>query len=65
MAGFGRGNHWRRDTDISTSTDMVVMISIGDKERIDACLKEIEQLLGEHIGLISVSDVQILRPERF
>lgn len=65
LAGFGRGTHWRRDDDISASRDMVVMIAIGDAERADAALKALGELLGEHIGVVSVGDVEVLRPERF
>ncbi|MEO1568830.1 MAG: DUF190 domain-containing protein [Pseudomonadota bacterium] len=65
LAGFGNGNKWSRDTDISTSTDMVVMISIGDEARVAASLEKIAGLLGNHIGVVSVSTVEVLRPDRF
>lgn len=65
LAGFGNGNRWSRDTDISSSSDMVVVISIGPADTVQACLAELQKLLGAHIGVVSVSDVQILRPERF
>ncbi|MEL6104065.1 MAG: DUF190 domain-containing protein [Pseudomonadota bacterium] len=65
LAGFGNGNKWSRDTDISTSTDMVVMISIGDEARVTASLEKIAGLLGNHIGVVSVSTVEVLRPDRF
>jgi len=65
LAGFGNGNKWSRDTDISTSTDMVVMISIGDEARVTTSLEKIAGLLGNHIGVVSVSTVEVLRPDRF
>ncbi len=65
LAGLGNGNRWSRDADISASSDMVVMISIGPTETVQACLESLQNLLGTHIGVVSVSDVQILRPERF
>lgn len=65
MAGFGGGNRWSRDTDISAASDMVVIISIGDKERVDEALEQIANILGAHIGVVSVSDVDVLRPDRF
>ena len=65
LAGYGGGNRWQRDTDISASNDMVVMLSIGSSERVEKALVEIESLLGAHIGVVSVSDVQVLRDERF
>ncbi|MEL6662285.1 MAG: DUF190 domain-containing protein [Pseudomonadota bacterium] len=65
MAGFGGKNRWSRDTDISSASDMVVIISITDEEKADEALEQIANILGSHIGVVSVSDVQVLRPELF
>jgi PII-like signaling protein len=65
ISGFGGITRWNRDTDMSASSDMVVIVSIGSDDRVQAALAEIERLLGSHIGVLSVSDVQVLRPERF
>jgi len=65
LAGFGNGNKWSRDTDISGGSDMVVMIAIGDDTRVAASIDKLENLLGAHIGVVSVSDVKVIRPERF
>ena len=65
MAGYGNGNRWQRDTDISASRDMVIIISIGDEDRVRATMQELSRLLGEHIGVVTVSEVEVLRPERF
>lgn len=65
MAGFGGGNHWSRDTDLSASRDMVVIISIGDEDKVRAGLEQIAALLGDHIGVVSISTVTVLRPGRF
>lgn len=65
LAGFGNSNRWTRDTDISSSSDMVVMIAIGSEDRVKASLEQIESLLGDHIGVVSTSPVSVLRPDRF
>lgn len=65
LAGMGNGNRWSRDTDISGGSDMVVMIAIGDEARVERSLEALEKLLGSHIGVVTVSDVQVLRPGRF
>ncbi|MEO0981530.1 MAG: DUF190 domain-containing protein [Pseudomonadota bacterium] len=65
LAGYGNNNRWTRDTDISASRDMVVILSIGDEAKVSAALDEVSKLLGEHIGVVSVSDVTVLRPQRF
>jgi PII-like signaling protein len=65
ISGFGGVTRWSRDTDMSASSDMVVVISIGAKTQLDAALEEIERLLGSHIGVLSVGEVKVLRPDRF
>mgnify|MGYP001285955837 CR=1 FL=1 len=65
MAGFGGGNRWQRDTDISDSREMVVIISIGSANRVESALKQLENLLSSHIGVVSVSLVEVLRGDRF
>ncbi|MEM9938353.1 MAG: DUF190 domain-containing protein [Pseudomonadota bacterium] len=65
LAGYGGGNRWSRDTDISATRDMVVIISIGDVARVTETMSQLEDLLGDHIGVVTVSDVEVLRPERF
>ena len=65
LAGFGRGRHWTRDTDISASQDMVMVISITSDENTRKALAQFSELLGAHIGVVSTSDVDVLRPERF
>ncbi len=65
MAGYGNGNRWQRDTDISASRDMVAIISIGDEERVRSSLEQISSLLGAHIGVVTVTQVEVLRPDRF
>lgn len=65
MAGAGDSTRWSRDTDISSSGEMVAIISIGDAEKVEISLEKISNLLGAHIGIVSVSDVLVLRPERF
>ena len=65
IGGYGGGRRWRRGTDLSTARDMVVMIAISDSETIDAALTELHRLLENHIGVVNVSDVRVLRPDRF
>lgn len=64
-AGFGGGSRWRRDGDISNTREMAVVIAISDAEKIERALKDLHELLDEQIGVLSVSDVEVLRPDRF
>jgi PII-like signaling protein len=65
MAGYGGGNRWNRETDISSARDMVVIVSIGDTHRVTEAMEQISDILGDHIGVVSVTDVDVLRPDRF
>lgn len=65
ISGFGGVTRWSRDTDMSASSDMVVIVSIGPKARVEEALTEMERLLGSHIGVLSIGEVSVLRPDRF
>lgn len=65
ISGFGGNVRWSRDTDLSASGDMVVIVSIGTEACVQKALAELNNLLGSHIGVLSVGQVGILRPERF
>jgi PII-like signaling protein len=65
LAGYGGGNKWERGTDLSASNDMVVISSIMDQKIVNACTDALSKLLGSHIGVLSFSDVTVMRPDRF
>ena len=65
MSGFGGQTRWSRGTDISESTDMVVMICIGDAEVLEPALLRLHKILDRRIGVLNVSDVRVLRPGLF
>lgn len=65
MAGYGNGQRWRRGGDLSASQDMVIVISISDEEKIEKALVNLHKLLDQQIGVLSVSSVEVLRPELF
>lgn len=65
IAGYGGGIRWQRGTDLSASRDMVMIISVMDTDGIKKAIDNLENLIGSHIGLLSLSDVQVLRPEKF
>ncbi len=65
MAGLGNKSHWQSAGDLSTTQEMVVVIAIGDNERIERALEDLSRLLSRHVGVLSVGDVQVMRPGRF
>lgn len=65
QAGYGAEMRWQRGTDLSASRDMIMIISVMDAEFADKVIDDLENLIGSHIGLLSLSDVTVLRPEKF
>lgn len=65
MAGYGDNMQWQRGTDLSASRDMVMIISILDGSVVTKAIDDLENLMGAHIAVLSISDVQVLRPEKF
>lgn len=65
VSGHGHSTDWSQEGDPSGSQEMAVVIAIGDEEKIDRALQELHRLVDAHIGVLSVSEVMVLRPERF
>lgn len=64
-SGYGGSTRWSRGTDISESTDMVVLISIADHDVLEPALQKILALLDRRIGIVNLSEVTVLRPGLF
>lgn len=65
LSGFGGRTRWSRGTDISGASDMIILVSIGGAEVIMSALDPLHKLLDRHIGVLSVSEVKVLRPGLF
>jgi len=64
-AGYGGGMRWQRGTDLSASQDMLMILSVMDNDCVEKVIDALENLIGSHIGLLTLSDVTVLRPEKF
>ncbi len=65
LAGRGQDGAWHRDG-LAGRAGMVVMIfCILDESRVDAVLEPLFNVVSRQIGIVSVSDVQVIRPEHF
>lgn len=65
IAGYGGSRRWQKGTDLSASQDMIMIVSVMDDTIADTVITELENLIGSHIGLLSVSDVSVIRDEKF
>lgn len=65
QGGSGRSGRWRRDGQVSSAGGMVSVICIVRPEKVDALLEAAFEVVERHIGVVSVTDCDVLRAERF
>lgn len=65
LGGGGRSGAWSREGQIGRGSGMVQVVCIIAPERLDVLLNEAFPVVEKHIGVISVSDCEVLRAERF
>ena len=65
LGGSGRSGRWSSEGQVGLSGGMVQFISIIRAERLDALLDAAFDLVENHIGVVTVSDCEVLRAERF
>ena len=64
LGGSGRSGPWTRDGQVGRA-GMVSVVCLIKPERLDPLLDTIFAVLKKHIGVVSVTDAQVLRAERF
>lgn len=64
LGGSGRSGHWTREGQVGRS-GMVAVICIVRPERVDALLEAAFRVVERHIGVVSLTDCEVLRAERF
>ncbi len=65
LGGSGRSGAWSRDGQISRANGMVQVICIIKPERLDGLLDAAFDVVDKHIGVVTISDVEVVRAERF
>ncbi|MBU2992494.1 transcriptional regulator [Octadecabacter sp. 1_MG-2023] len=65
LGGSGRSGAWSRDGQISRAAGMVQVVCIIKPERLDGLLEAAFEVVDKHIGVVTISDVEVLRAERF
>lgn len=64
LGGSGRSGRWSREGQVGRS-GMVAVICIIRPERLDPLLEAAFEVVDRHIGVVSVTDCEVLRAERF
>jgi PII-like signaling protein len=65
LAGRGRDGSWQRDGLVGDAGRMVLVFCILDAGREDIVLDRIFRLVTRQIGIVTVSDVSVVRPDHF
>lgn len=63
--GSGRSGQWSREGQVGRAGGMVAVVCLIRPERLDALLEAAFAVVERHIGVVNVSDAQVLRAERF
>lgn len=65
LGGSGRSGEWSSTGQVSRAQDMVQVICIIRPERLDTLLEAAFAVVERHIGVVCVTDCEVLRAERF
>ena len=64
LGGSGQSGRWTRDGQVGRS-GMVAVVCLIRPDRLDSLLDAAFSVVERHIGVVSVTDAQVLRAERF
>ncbi len=65
LAGRGKDGAWHRDGVVGRAGALTMIFCIIDEARVDEVLTPIFALVSRQIGIVTVSDVQVIRPDHF
>ncbi len=63
--GSGRSGAWSRAGQVSTAGGMVAVVCLIRPDRLDTLLDAAFAVVEPHIGVVSITDAQVVRAERF
>ncbi|MCR9145920.1 MAG: transcriptional regulator [Rhodobacteraceae bacterium] len=64
-AGSGKSGEWSRAGQVSRAEGMVQVVCIIRPDRLDTLLEAAFAVVERHIGVVCVTDCEVLRAERF
>ena len=65
IAGRGQSGEWSAGGQVGEAGQLAAIVCIVDAGKVDAVLDEVFAVLRRQIGLVTVTDVSVVRPERF
>lgn len=64
LGGSGRSGPWSREGQVGR-TGMVAVICLVSPDRLDATLDAAFAVVERHIGVVNITEAQVIRPNRF
>jgi hypothetical protein len=64
-AGRGQGSAWSADGQVGSAMQITLIICISDGAIADRILDSVFGIVSQHTGFVTVSDVYVMRPDRF
>ena len=65
LAGRGTDGSWHQDGLVGRVGSVVQVFCIVDESRLDAIVEPLFSLVSRQIGIVTISDTQVIRPEHF
>ncbi|MEM8632435.1 MAG: transcriptional regulator [Pseudomonadota bacterium] len=65
FGGSGRSGPWSREGQVSRAAGMLAFVCIMRPDKVDDVLEATMQVVERHIGVICVTDCEVMRAERF
>ncbi len=65
MGGYGRTGSWSREGEVGVANSMVKVLCLVAPDRAEQVLEAVFKVVHRQVGVISVSDCEVVRRERF
>jgi nitrogen regulatory protein PII len=65
LGGAGRAGAWTQAGQVSDAGRMVAVVCLVRPEKLDPLLDAAFGVVQRHIGVVSITDCDVIRPERF
>ncbi len=65
IAGRGREGSWRADAMVSDAGRMVSVVCVCDPAKVDSVVEPIYKIVARQVGIITISDCEVIRPDHF
>ncbi len=65
VGGSGRSGRWSREGQVSRAGGMLAVVCLIRPDRLDGLLDAAFAVVDRHLGIVSVTDAEVIRAERF